>query len=87
MIATKVPRATSSPRAKARRYRIRLKISAAAREDAWELCRVALDYGGVEVHDCCFAFANEERWRSAAEALRLRFGPGYFEAAETAENA
>ena len=74
-------------RAKARRYRIRLKISPAAREDAWELCRLALNYGGVEVHDCCFVFPNEERWLTAWEALRFRFGPEYFEAAETEENA
>jgi hypothetical protein len=82
MILSRVAREVLPPRAKARRYRIRLKISPAAREDAWEICRVAFNYGGVEVHDCCFAFPNEERWLSALEALRFRFGPEYFEAVE-----
>ena len=83
MMVSRVAREVLTPRAKARRYRIRLKISPAAREDAWEICRVALNYGGVEVRDCCFAFSNEERWLSALEALRLRFGPEYFEAIDT----
>ena len=63
-----------------RTYRIYLKISSADREDAWELCRVALRYGGVEVSDCCFAFVNKERWLSAMESLRFQFGPEYFDA-------
>jgi anti-anti-sigma factor len=74
-----------TPRAKARRYCIRLNISPAAREDAWDMCRVAVHYGGVEVQDCCFAFPNEERWLSALEALCFRFGPDYFEAVDAAE--
>ena len=63
-------------------YCIRLKVSAVDREDAWDLCRAALHYGGVEVHDCCFAFTTKERWLTALKALRFRFGPAYFEAVE-----
>jgi len=74
-----------TPRAKSRRCRIRLKVSPAAREDAWDMCRVAAHYGGVEVHDCCFAFPNEERWHSALEALRFRFGSEYFETIDSSE--
>ena len=44
---------------------------------------VAVRYGGVEVHDCCFAFPNEERRLTALEALRFRFGPEYFEAVDS----
>ena len=72
-----------TPRAKARSYCIRLKVSPAAREDAWDLCGVAVHYGGVEVHDCCFAFPNEERWLSALEVLRFHFGPEYFDAVDS----
>lgn len=61
-------------------YRISLRISPADREDAWELCRVATDYGGEEVSQCCFVFPDEERWSIALDTLRLRFGAGYFEA-------
>ncbi len=85
MIVSRVAREVLPPRAKARRFRIWLKISPVAREDAWEICRVALNYGGVEVHDCCFAFTSEERWLSALEALRFRFGPEYFAAVDTGE--
>ena len=86
MIVSSVARELLPPRAKARRYRIRLKIPPAAREDAWEICRVALNYGGVEVCDCCFAFANEERCLTALEALQFRFGPEYFEPVEPLES-
>ena len=82
MMVSIATRGVLPPRAKARSYCIRLKVSPAAREDAWDLCRVAVQCGGVEVHDCCFAFPNEERWLSALEALRFRFGPEYFEAVE-----
>ena len=52
MIASTVARGVLTPRAKAHSDCIRLKIAPAAREDAWDLCRVALQYGGgVEVHD------------------------------------
>ena len=61
-------------------------VSPAAREDAWDLCRVAVQCGGVEVHDCCFTFANEERWLAASEALRFRFGPEYFEVIDSGES-
>ncbi len=71
---------------KARKYWIRLRISPAAREDAWDLCGVAVHYGGVEVRDCCFAFPNEERWLTALEVLRFRFGPEYFEAVDLGES-
>ena len=74
-----------TPRARARRYCVRLKISPAAREDALEMCRVAVHHGGVEVRGCCFAFPNEERWLSALEAFYFRFGPDYFEAVDAAE--
>ena len=82
MIASTIARNVLARRLNPGGYCIRLKISPAAREDAWEICRVAFNYGGVEVHDCCFAFPNEERWLSALEALRFRFGPEYFEAVE-----
>ena len=83
MIVSTVTRDVLIPRAKARSYCIHLKVSQAAREDAWDLCRVAVHYGGVEVHDCCFAFPNEERWLTALEVLRFRFGPEYFEAIDS----
>ena len=85
MTALKSEEDVSTPRANARRYWIGLKIAPADREDAWELCRVAVHYGGVEVDDCCFAFPNEERWLSALDALRLRFGTEYFETVESTE--
>ena len=83
MIVSTVARDVLTPRAKVRSHCIHLKVSPAAREDAWDLCRVAIQYGGVEVHDCCFTFANEERWLAALEALRFRFGPEYFEAVDS----
>ena len=83
MVASTVTRDVLTPRAKARRYCIRLKIAPAAREDAWDLCGVAVHYGGVEVRDCCFAFPNEERWLTALEVLRFRFGSEYFEALDS----
>ena len=86
MIVLNAARETATPRVKARRYRIRLKISPAAREDAWEMCRVAVRCGGVEVRDCSFAFPSEERWLAALEALRFRFGPEYFEASDLGES-
>jgi hypothetical protein len=86
MIAWTVKRHASTACLNGGNYRVRLKISSAAREDAWELCQVALRYGGVEVHDCCFAFADEEQWLTALEALRFRFGPEYFEPVDTGEN-
>ena len=67
-------------------YCIRLKIPAADCEDSWDLCRVAVFYGGTEVSNCYFAFANEEHWLTALEALRLQFGPEYFEPVESAGN-
>ncbi len=67
------------------RYRIHLKIPPVDREDAWELCRVVLRYGGVEICDCCFAFASAERRLMALESLRFQFGPEYFEAVESTE--
>jgi hypothetical protein len=66
-------------RPSASRCWIRLKISPAAREDAWELCHAVAAYGGVEVHDCCFAFPTLQRRRIAMELLRQQFGPRYFE--------
>ena len=86
MIASTIARNVLAWRANPGGYCIRLKISPAAREDAWELFRVALHYGGVEVCDCCFAFANEEQYLTALETLRLRFGPEYFEAVEPLES-
>ncbi len=83
MIALTAGRDTLTSHSRMDRYCIRLKVSPAAREDAWELCRVAADYGGVEVQDCCFAFPNEEWWLTALEALRFRFGPKYFEAIDS----
>ena len=86
MIASKVAKDSLSLRSKAGSYWIHLTTSPAAREDAWDLCRVAIYYGGVEVCDCRFAFASEEQWRTALEALRFRFGPEYFEAVDSAES-
>ena len=86
MIASTVERDALTPRARVGRYCIRLKISPAAREDAWEICRAAVDYGGVEIHNCCFAFPSEERRLTALEALRFRFGPEYFEAVDSGES-
>ena len=83
MTGSTVTRDVLTPRAKARSYCIRLKVSPAVREDAWDLCGVALQYGGVEVHDCCFVFPNEESWLTALEVLRVRFGPEYFEAVDS----
>ena len=83
MIVSAVARDVLAPRAKARSYCIRLKVPPAAREDAWEIFRVAVDYGGIEIHDCCFAFPNEEQWITALEVLRFRFGPEYFEAVDS----
>ena len=57
-----------------------------AREDAWDMCRVVQHHGGVEVSDCCFAFANAEPWLMASESLRFQFGPEYFEAVELGRN-
>ena len=83
MIASTVERDAIASRSRVGRYCIHLKVSPAAREDAWELCRVAADYGGVEVQDCCFAFPNEERWLTALEAIRFRFGSEYCEAIDS----
>ena len=44
-----------------------------------------LRYGGVEVSDCCFAFANAEWWLMALEAIRFQFGPEYCEAVDSTE--
>jgi len=86
MIASTVGRDALAARSRVGRYCIRLKVSKAAREDAWDICRVAVDYGGIEVHDCCFAFPNEEQWLSVVEALRFCFGPEYFEAVDSGES-
>jgi hypothetical protein len=86
MIASTVGRGTLASCLRVGRYCIRLKVSKAAREDAWDICRVAVDYGGIEVHDCCFAFPNEEQWLSVVEALRFCFGPEYFEAVDSGES-
>jgi len=75
------------PHAKACSYCIRMKISPAAREDAWDVSEVAVRYGGVEVHDCCFVFSNEESWLTALEVLQLRFGFEYFEAVDSGDIA
>jgi hypothetical protein len=86
MIASTVERDVPASRSRLGRYCIRLKVSPAAREDSWELFRVAVHYGGVEVHDCCFAFPSEERWLTALEVLRFRFGPEYFEPVDSGES-
>ena len=74
---TEVPDASSAPHD----YRIHLKIASTCREDAWDMCLVALRYGGVEVSDCCFVFVNEEHWLIALESLRSQFGAKFFQAA------
>jgi hypothetical protein len=66
-------------------YCVHLKVSPADREDAWDLCRVAVRYGGVEIHDGCFVFATEERWLAALDAIRFRFGPEYIDYIKSAE--
>jgi hypothetical protein len=87
MIASTVGRDALTSPSRVGRYFIRLKVSRAAREDAWDLCRVAVQYGGVEVHECCFVFPNKERWLTALEVFRFRFGPEYFEPVDSGENA
>lgn len=67
-------------------YCIRLKVLVADHEDAWDLCQEAIRYEGVEIRDCCFAFASEERRAAASEAMRVRFGPQYFEEVDMADN-
>jgi len=86
MIALTDERDAPNPCPKTGSYWIRLKIAPAAREDAWELCQAAARYGGVEVHRCCFAFADEEQWITALESLRLQFGREYFEPVRVAES-
>jgi hypothetical protein len=81
-VGINVPASLSQPRT----YFIDLKISPAHREDAWDLCRVALQYGGVEVSDGRFAFADEEQWLMALESLRFHFGPEYFHPVESSED-
>jgi hypothetical protein len=66
-------------------YWIRLRVPAFAREDAWELGQTASYYGGVEVCDCCFAFANEEQRSAALDILWQRFGPEYSESVDVSE--
>ena len=82
MVST-VTRDVLTPRAKACRYCIRLKVSPAAREDAWDVFAVTVRYGGAEVYDGCFVFQNEESWLTALDVLRRRFGPEYFEAVDS----
>jgi hypothetical protein len=60
-------------------YSIRLKIPPAAREDAWDWYRVAIQCGGREIRCGCFAFPDEERWLEALETLRHQFGIAYCE--------
>ena len=84
MSVSTVENDTTASSLRPRNYWIRLNIAPAEREDAWDLCRVVLDYGGVEVCDCCFAFTSKERWLVALESLRFRFGPEYFEPVDTA---
>jgi len=86
VIAMTVERDVPTPCPQAGKYWIRLKIAQAAREDAWELCQAAARYGGVEVHRCCFAFADEEHWTAALESLRFQFGREYFEPFRATEN-
>lgn len=74
---------TLGSNAPADRYCIRLHISPAAREDAWEMFRLVAQCGGVEVSDCCVAFPDEERWLAAAEMLRFRFGHEFFDVFES----
>ena len=81
-----VTRDVLTPRAKVRSNFIRLRVSPAAHEDAWDLCSVAVRYGGVEVEDCCFVFPNEESWLTAMEVLRFRFGLEYFEVVDSRES-
>lgn len=64
------------------KYCIHLKISPADREDAWELCRVILQYGGEETCECTFVFVDKERWLAAIDTVRFGFGAEYFEAAD-----
>ena len=82
MIALPVGKNMPASSWKPRSYCIHLKISPANREDAWELFRVVLHYGGVEVSGCCFAFVNAEQRLMALESLRFQFGPEYFEAVD-----
>jgi hypothetical protein len=84
MIALTAQRYALNACLKRSHYLIRLRIASAAREDAWEMCQLAHRLGGVEVRECCFAFADEEQWVTALESLRFRFGPEYFEPVDAA---
>ena len=85
MIASTPDRTVLNPQPKTCTHYIRLKISPAAREDAWEMWQTAVRYGGVEVRDCCFAFQSEDRWLMTWETLRLHFGPEYIDVLESDE--
>jgi len=87
MATLTVARVARASGVKLGKYRIRLKVLAADREDAWDLCRLVRHYGAVEVCDCCFVFANEAQRSAASEALRFRFGPEYFEEVDMAERS
>jgi hypothetical protein len=83
MIASFAGAETLQSNVRAGRYCIRLHVSPAAREDAWELFRLVAQCGGVEVSDRCFALPDEERWLTAAEMLQFRFGHEFFDIFES----
>jgi len=56
------------------------------REDVRDICRRAVQCGGVKIREYCFAYANQEQWLAALKSLCLRFGPEYFEPIDSAEN-
>ena len=60
------------------KYWIRLRIDPADREDAWDLFQAVSRYGGIEVRDGCFGFADKERWvaRLGRRPLPVRQGAG-----------
>jgi hypothetical protein len=84
MIATTVKRRTPVPYPARAKYWIRLRIDPADREDAWDLFQAVSRYGGIEVRDGCFGFAEKERWLTALEDVRCRFGGQYLEPAGVA---
>ncbi len=74
------------PSWKTDRYCIRLKVSLEAREDVWDVCRLAMSCGGVKIREYCFAYADEDQWLAALESLQFRFGAEYFESFDSAAN-
>lgn len=73
------------PCLKAERYCIRVKLYLSDRDDARDICRLALLHGGMMIREFCFAYANREQWLAALKSLCLRFSAEYFEPVDATE--